>query len=150
MNSTKVQFIVGIFFIAGLLAVAFLAVRIGGGHLFPGDTYTLSARFTNVGGLKAGSSVNLLGVTVGSVKDVEIKVDDMVAVVTFQISSDIKLDMDTIASIKTTGLIGEKFLALEPGGSDIYLEPGDMIVDTSSAIDLEDLISRFAFGSIEE
>lgn len=150
MNSPKIQFIVGLFVIAGLIAVVYLSVQIGGTRLIRGETYSLSARFTNVNGLHTGSNVTVAGVRIGRVTQITLDTDDMVAIVEFRVPADVKLDDDTIAAIRSSGIIGEKFISLQPGGSGMYLQPGDMIIDTSSTIDLEDLIARFAFGSVDD
>ncbi len=150
MNSPKIQFIVGLFVIAGLAAVIYLSIRIGGVNLIRGETYSLSARFTNASGLHTGSNVTLAGVRIGQVTRITLDPEDMVAMVEFRIPADLKLDDDTIAAIRSSGIIGEKFITLQPGGSGMYLEPGDVIIDTSSSIDLEDLIARFAFGSVDD
>lgn len=150
MNSRKIEFGVGLFVLVGVIAVAYLAIRIGGGRLVSPDTYVLTARFTNASGLKAGSSVRIAGVTIGNVTKVALKHDEMVALVTFRVPSDLKLDDDTVASVKSAGLIGEKFIALKPGASGTALKTGALIVDTESSVDLEDIISRFAFGSVGE
>lgn len=148
MNSRKIELGVGLFVILGVIAVAYLAIRIGGGRLVAPDTYILTARFTNASGLKSGSSVRIAGVTIGDVSKVALKQDEMVALVTFRVPTSLKLDDDTVASIRSSGLIGEKFISLKPGASGAALKPGALIVDTQSAVDLEDIISRFAFGSV--
>lgn len=150
MTSSKLQFIVGLFVLVGLAAVIYLSLQIGGIRFNYGDTYSLSARFTTAAGLNVGSRVTIAGVRVGEVTDVNIDTRDMVAIVDFRVPSHLQLDDDTVAGIRSSGIIGDKFLALQPGGSGMYLEPGDMIIDTSPAIDLEDLIARFAFGSVDD
>lgn len=148
MNSRKIEFAVGLFVIAGLAAAAYLAIRIGGGRLVSPDTYELTARFTNASGLKPGSSVRVAGVSIGDVTKVTLKPDDMAALVSFRVPAALKLDDDTVAAVKSTGLIGEKFISLKPGGSGTALKAGALIVDTESSVDLEDVIARFAFGSV--
>ena len=149
MNNRKIDFFVGCFVLAGILAVLYLAIQIGGARLMGGDTYELRARFGNVSGVNPGSRVEISGVKVGSVRSVELN-ENFFAIVTFNLPNRIELNDDTIASIKTSGLIGDRFIELDPGGSGIPLEPGDLIVDTESALDIEDLISRFALGGIDE
>jgi len=134
----------------GLVAVVYLAIRIGGGRLVAADTVELTARFTNASGLKSGSTVRIAGVTVGDVTKVTLKPDDMVALVSFRVPAALKLDDDTVAAIKSSGLIGEKFISLKPGASGSALKPGAVIVDTESSVDLEDVIARFAFGSVDK
>jgi len=150
MNSRNIEISVGVFVLVGLAAVVYLTLRIGGGRVSAGDTYALTARFTNASGLKAGSSVRVAGVTVGDVSSVTLKYDDMVALVTFRVPNALKLDDDTVAAIKSSGLIGEKFISLKPGASGTPLKSGSTIVDTESSVDLEDIIARFAFGSVDK
>jgi phospholipid/cholesterol/gamma-HCH transport system substrate-binding protein len=150
MNSRKIEFAVGLFVLAGLTAMAYLAIRIGGGRLVAPDTYQLTARFTNASGLKVGSSVRVAGVAIGDVTSVTLKPDDMVALVSFRVPTTLKLDDDTVAGINSSGLIGEKFISLKPGGSGAALKPGALIIDTESSVDLEDVIARFAFGSVDK
>lgn len=149
MNSKTVELSVGTFVLIGLVAILYLALQVGSNR-WAGDHYSLYARFLNAGGLNEGSSVQIAGVKVGTVGEITLNKEQMVAMVELKLPSDLVLDDDTIASIKSTGLIGDKFLALNPGGSGIQLAPGETIVDTESAVDLEDLISRFAFGSIDD
>src|SRR5687768_12844512 len=149
-NSRKIEFTVGIFVTVGVLAVAFLAVSVGNGRLSMPNTSLFSARFTNVNGLKTGSTVRIAGVTVGEVKTIELKPADLTALVTFRLESSLKLDDDTVAAIRSSGLLGDKFIALKPGASGTALKPGALIVDTESTVDLEDLIARFAFGSVDK
>ena len=147
MKQSRIEVIVGAFVFIGLVAVGYLAVRIGAGALMGGSTYTLHARFSNSGGLNPGSNVMVSGVTVGRVDSIMLNPKDYTSVVTFSVTSTYQLPTDSIASIKTTGLIGDKFLALAPGGDSEFLVPDALITDTESTVDLESLISRFAFGS---
>jgi phospholipid/cholesterol/gamma-HCH transport system substrate-binding protein len=150
MNSRPIEFAVGLFVLLGLAAMAYLAIRIGGGQFIAPDTYELTARFNNASGLKKGSSIRIAGVAIGAVTSVALKPDDMVALVSFRVPANLKLDDDTVAAIKSSGLIGEKFIALKPGGSGKALKPAALIIDTESSVDLEDIISRFAFGSVDK
>ena len=150
MNIHKIEISVGLFVLAGLAALAVLAVSVGGGRFSQPDTHLLTARFTNAGGLKPGSTVRIAGVTVGEVRKIALKPDDMSALVTFRIGSELKLDDDTVAAIRSAGLLGDKYIALKPGSSGMALKPEVTIVDTESTVDLEDIISRFAFGSVDK
>jgi len=149
MNHRKIEFLVGCFVLLGLVAVLYLALQVGGARLFSKHSYTLEARFSSVSGVNAGSRVDIAGVKVGTVTDVVLN-DRYFAIVTIELPNHIQLDDDTIASIKTAGLIGDRYISLSPGGSGFPLEPGDMIIDTESALDIEGLISRFAMGGIDE
>ncbi len=150
MTTQKLEISVGLFVLVGIAALLYLAVSIGGGRAVEPDTHIYNARFTNAGGLKTGSPVSIAGVQVGDVRKVALKPDDMAALVTFRVNANIKLADDTVASIHSSGLIGEKFLTLKPGSSGVELKPSAVIVDTESSIDLEDIIARFAFGSVDK
>ena len=148
MNSRLVELLVGLFVLIGMIAITFLAIRIGGGRFFSNDSYLVKARFTDIGGLSTGSKVQIAGVRVGTVSGITIDQEDFAAVVDLRIDNDVTLDEDTIASIRTQGLIGDKYVGLLPGGSGMELQAGDVIIDTESAVDIEGLISKVAFGSI--
>jgi phospholipid/cholesterol/gamma-HCH transport system substrate-binding protein len=152
MNIRKIEISVGLFVFVGLAATAFLAVRIGGGRLALSapDTQLTVARFTNASGLRTGSTVRVAGVPIGEVAEVKLDHKDVVALVTLRLDASVKLDDDTSAAVRSSGLIGEKFIALDPGSSGVPLAPGALIVDTQSAVDLEDIISRFALGSVSK
>lgn len=149
MNNRKIEFLVGCFVLVGLVAILYLAIQIGSARFFGTDSYTLEARFSSASGVNPGSRVEIAGVRVGTVKDVTLN-ENFFAIVTLELPKSLQLDDDTIASVKTAGLIGDRFIDLSPGGSGFQLEPGDMIVDTESAMDIESLISRFALGGIDE
>jgi phospholipid/cholesterol/gamma-HCH transport system substrate-binding protein len=149
MKNRTIEFLVGCFVLLGLVAVLYLAIQVGSARFFGSDSYTLEARFGSASGVNPGSRIEIAGVRVGSVKDVVLS-DNFYAIVTLELPNSIQLDDDTIASVKTAGLIGDRFIDLSPGGSGFPLEPGDMIVDTESALDIESLISRFALGGIDD
>jgi phospholipid/cholesterol/gamma-HCH transport system substrate-binding protein len=150
MKQAKLEFLVGAFVLLGLAAVTYLTVKLGGGSLLGGDTYALEARFTSASGLNAGSSVLVAGVPVGKVESIRVEPSEYTAIVTFRVMSGLHLPTDSIASIKTTGLIGDKYVALSPGADESYLEPGARITMTESSVDLESLIGKMAFGSVSE
>ena len=148
MKASRTELIVGLFTLSGLAAVAYLAVEIGGGALIGRDTYPLAARFANVGGLNPGSRVIIAGVPVGHVKKVTLG-PDFAAVVEMAVRKEVHLPTDTIASIRTSGLLGDKHVALIPGSDPALLPAGATITETESAVDLESLISRIAFGNVQ-
>ena len=150
MKQKQIEFSVGLFVLVGIAAILYLAVQIGSSRFLGSDATVITAKFSNVGGLNEGSNVMISGVKVGVVGDIELDTEDLVALVELRLHTDIVIYDDAIASIKTNGLIGDKFVALDPGGGGFELEPGEPIVDTESALDIESLISRFAFGSLEE
>jgi phospholipid/cholesterol/gamma-HCH transport system substrate-binding protein len=150
MTTHRLELLVGIFVVLGIADIAYLTVKLGSGSLLGGDTYLVEARFANAGGLNAGSSVLVAGVTVGRVKSIHMDLLDYSAIAVLQIQSALKIPTDSMASIKTSGLIGDKFVALLPGADESYLEPGARITMTESSVDLESLIGKMAFGSVEK
>ena len=150
MKNTKLELSVGIFVLLGLAALAYLTVKLGTGSLIGGDTYRIETRFANAGGIHPGCSVLLSGVTVGRVEGVRMDPADYSAIITLRLSSLVKLPADSMASVKTSGLIGDKYIALAPGADDSYLPPGARITLTESAVDLESLIGKMAFGSVDK
>jgi len=150
MKQSRLELTVGAFVLAGLLAVAYLALKIGAGALVGSEPYSIKARFTNSGGLNPGANVLIAGVPVGRVGAVTLNNADFSALVELRLNKAVKLPADTIASIKTSGLIGDKYVALAPGADTDTIAPGYTITDTESAIDIESLISRFAFGNVEK
>lgn len=150
MNSQyKIEVTVGIFVLIGLLCVGYLTVQLGQMRLLGDDHYVLQARFSSVSGLNEGNEVSISGVPVGRVKDIRLKTDDFVAMVELSIREDIKLSDDSIASIKTSGLIGDKYISISPGGSGFILKPGDTIIDTQPPVDFEELVSKYVFGDMQ-
>lgn len=145
MKRFSLETIVGAFLIAGFACFAYLAVRLGDLPFFHGDTYTITAAFTNVSGLKEGADVVLAGVSVGKVTGIALDPKNYEAVVSMSIRDGVRLPDDSIASIKTAGIIGDKYVALKPGGSDTILEDGGSIFDTESSIDIEELVSKYIF-----
>lgn len=150
MKQSKLELIVGIFVLAGLIAVGYLALKIGAGALVGAETYSVSARFTNSGGLTPGSNVLIAGVPVGRVGVITLNPKDFSALVELKLNKTVQLPSDTIASIKTTGLIGDKYVGLAPGADSAVIAPGTTITETESAVDIESLISRFAFGNVDK
>ena len=150
MKNTKLELSVGLFVVLGIAAIIYLTIQVGTGSMLSGDTYLIESRFANAGGLHSGSTVLLAGVTVGRVEGIRMESSDYSAIVTLRILSTLRLPTDSMASIKTTGLIGDKFVSLSPGADDTYLEPGSRITLTESAVDLESLIGKMAFGSVEK
>lgn len=152
MNSKKIDFSVGLFVLIGLIAIAYMAIQIGGSRFLGGDTRSVTAIFTNIGGLSSGSNITIAGVKIGTVGPITLNPDTLKAEIELRINSDIELFEDATASIKTNGLIGDKYIAIYPGTpmEGFELAEGNPIVDTESAIDIESLISRFAFGSVTE
>ncbi|HEV3109486.1 MAG TPA: outer membrane lipid asymmetry maintenance protein MlaD [Candidatus Binataceae bacterium] len=138
--SRTTQFLVGIFALAGLTALAFLSFRLGKLELFAPPGYVIYASFDNVSGLKSGDDVEIDGVSVGKVISISLSNDR--AKVTMRIDRGIKIDDEAIAAIRTRGIIGDKYVAISPGPSDKYLVNGGVLRQTESAFVLEDAIGQ--------
>ena len=149
MSKTSLELGVGIFVLIGILCVGYLTVRLGKMELLGDDHYYLNARFISVAGLKKGAQVVIAGVQVGQVTQISLDPEEQVAIVRMKIIKDVVLTDDVIASVKTSGLIGDKYIKLSPGGSDEILKEGEMITETESALDIEELVSKYAFGDVE-
>lgn len=148
MGNSRIEIMVGIFLVIGFLAFGWLALRLGEVSLLTqGRTYTLDAAFNNVSGLKKGSEIQLSGVTIGTVRAIRLDEDNM-ALVSMQLNQDVHLPVDSMASIKTQGIIGDKYIQLTLGGDTEMYKPGEILVDTESTVDIESLISKFAFGQV--
>ncbi|HEX8749652.1 MAG TPA: outer membrane lipid asymmetry maintenance protein MlaD [Nitrospira sp.] len=147
MEKTKLELIVGVFVLIGIVCLGYLSIKLGKLELIGGDVYEVVAQFNTASGLKSGSAIEIAGVEVGRVRGITLK-DDRAAVV-LAVNNTVKLYTDTIASIKTRGIIGEKFLALSPGGGGDPLKPGDTIRDTESGLDLEELVSQYVHGNVK-
>jgi phospholipid/cholesterol/gamma-HCH transport system substrate-binding protein len=150
MKKHNLELLVGLFVLMGIAAVTYLSLQTGTGSMIGGESYPIEARFANAGGLHTGSSVLLAGVTVGRVEAVAMDPKDYSAIVTMKVSSKLKLPTDSMASVKTSGLIGDKFIALSPGADEAYLAPKSRITLTESAVDMESLIGKMAFGSVDK
>ncbi len=149
MKKYSMETTVGVFVLAGLLCVAYLTVRLGKLEILGGNNYSVTARFKDVTGLKNGAAVEMAGVRIGRVGGVSLDTKDNMALVRLDIDKGVRLTDDSIASIKTSGLIGDKFVKISPGGSDDVLGPGGLIVDTESSVDLGDLIGKYVFGGVK-
>lgn len=141
----------GVFVLAGLLCVAYLTIKLGKMELFSASGFELSARFDSATGLRPGADVELAGVPVGRVVGVTLDPDPTrsQAIVNIRLDKNLHLSDDSMASIKTSGLIGDKYVSLSRGGSETELKPGDTIVETESPMDLESLIAKYAFGGVK-
>jgi phospholipid/cholesterol/gamma-HCH transport system substrate-binding protein len=139
---------VGIFVIMGLLAVVYMNVKLGNVQLFSDKYYEIKANFTDISGLKVNAPVQMFGVDIGFVSKIGLNQKKGVASVTMMLLKEVQLTDDAIAAIKTNGLIGDKYVKIAPGGVGDPVKPGDTLFNTQPAVDLEDLISKFAFGSV--
>ena len=143
--SRTTQFIVGIFAILGIIALAILSLSLGKISLFPPPGYTLYASFDNISGLKTGDQVQLAGVQIGKVTQIGLK--DFRARIAMRVNDGVEIDQDAIAAIKTSGIIGDKYVSIQLGPSDHYLKNGDTIRQTQSAFVLEDAIGQLINSS---
>jgi phospholipid/cholesterol/gamma-HCH transport system substrate-binding protein len=150
MKKYSMETTVGLFVVIGLLCVGYMTVKLGKISLWGDDTYPLYARFTSVSGLKTGSPVEIFGIQVGKVEKMEIDPQKQIAWVRLGIKKGTKVFDDASASIKTAGLIGDKFIKVDPGGSGDLLKPGGTITETTPALDIEELIGKYAFGDIKK
>ena len=141
------EILVGIFILIGIITITFLALRMGDFGLLNNTQYIIKAEFTSASGLKKGAHVEMAGVSVGKVKNIIFNPETYLAEVYIAIENNIKIPEDSIASIRTAGIIGDKFLKISPGGSEIIIEKNMSIVETEPSINLEELISKYIFES---
>lgn len=147
MKRNTLEMAVGLFMLIGFGAFGYLALQLGEvPWLTASHTYTLKAEFDNVAGVKKGASVQVAGVVVGEVADLALS-ESETALLSMKIDKTMKVPTDSIASVKSQGIIGDKYIQLSLGASDKYFQPGEVIVETESSVDIESLISKFAFGS---
>ena len=150
MVSKTLQFIVGLFVLLGLVALGVLATQVATTSLGQTDSYTLTAKFENIGGLNVKAPVAIGGVRIGRVTAIDLDTTEFSARVTMAIDKTYnELPWDTSASILTSGLLGAQFVGLEPGADEEFLADGDEIELTQSTIQLENLIGRFMFNSAQ-
>ena len=142
--------VAGVFVFIGLILIGYLTIKLGNVSFLGDDSYPLYARFKSVSGLRVGNSVEMLGLKVGNVSDFRMDQEDQVVQVEFRINNGIMVYDDAIASIKTSGLIGDRFVSIDPGGGGFMLKPGGIITETESPIDLQELIGKYAFGDVEK
>ena len=145
MRRISTELSVGLFIILGVGCLTFLAVKMGSLRIGDGDSYPVQASFASISGLREGAFVEVAGVRVGRVTAIALDHKTYAADVTMSIDNRVRLQEDAIASVHSTGIIGDKFVKITPGGSDIYLQPGESLLDTESSISLEELISKYIF-----
>lgn len=146
MRKFDLELTVGLFIIAGLICLGYLSIKLGKLEIVGERGYEVYALFSNSGGLKIGAPVVIAGVDVGRVKNISL--DRYQARVVLNLPWSVKIQEDAIASVKTKGLVGEKYIEISPGGSENNIQPGARIRETQSPVDLEELISKFVFGKI--
>lgn len=146
MERSRVNIAVGLFVLIGIVALTYLSIQLGRVSFLGATGYVVTADFPSVGGLKAGSTVEIAGVEIGRVESIGLA--DYQARVTLRIHAGVKLQEDAIASIKTKGLIGEKYLRISPGGSDRIIPPRGKIREVEAPVDFEELLSKYIFGKV--
>jgi phospholipid/cholesterol/gamma-HCH transport system substrate-binding protein len=150
MQKYSKESVVGGFVLIGLACIGYMTIQLGDLGLFEDDTYSLTARFTRVTGLRSGSVVNMLGLEVGRVGKMTMDQDKQLAVVELRIRKGVRVYEDAIASIRTEGLIGDRYVSIDAGGSGTELKPGDSITETESPADIMDMVSKYAFGDVKK
>ena len=150
MKKYSIETIVGVFVVIGLICVAYMTIKLGKVTLLGDNYYSLYANFSSVSGLRVGNPIEIDGIEVGRVENLIFDQEKQTAVAVLKIRKDIKVYDDAGASIKTAGLIGDKFINIEPGGGGQILKPGGRISETNAPIDIEELISKYAFGDIKK
>lgn len=146
MERTRVNIVVGLFMVIGIAALAYLSIQLGRVSFLGTRGYSVTVDFPSVGGLKSGSTVEIAGVEIGRVESIGL--DNYQARVRLRLQSGVKLQEDSIASIKTKGLIGEKYVRISPGGSDKIIQPGGKIREVEAPVDFEELLSKYIFGKV--
>ena len=148
MRNKSADMLAGIFVIIGLVCMSYLAIKMGKMEVLGSDGYTVYARFSSIAGLRSGADVEIAGVRVGKVAAISLDQNRDAALVSLRINSDVELFDDALVSVRTSGLIGDKYILLSPGGAGAPLKDGDEISDTESALDLESMIGKFIFGKV--
>lgn len=150
MKKYRQETLAGIFVVIGLLCVGYMAVKLGKVSLLGDNTYTLHARFTSVSGLRVGNPVEIFGLQVGQVEDLKMDQKDQLALVELKIKRGIRIYGDANAAIKTEGLIGDRYVSIDPGGAAPPLKPGGTITQTEPPVDIGDLIGKYMFGGVKK
>jgi phospholipid/cholesterol/gamma-HCH transport system substrate-binding protein len=147
LSQRATELTVGTFVLAGILAMGYLSIQLGGLDILSTGEYPLTAKFTTVSGLRVGASVEMAGVRVGRVQKIGLSGED--AVITLRVENSVKLSQDAIASIRTKGILGDKYIKLSQGGSEKLIKPGGRIRETEPPLDIEKLIGDFIFGKVK-
>jgi phospholipid/cholesterol/gamma-HCH transport system substrate-binding protein len=151
MNRATIDLWVGIFVVAGIGGLLFLALKVGNlGNFSSGEMYQVQAKFSNIGGLKVRAPVKSAGVVVGRIADIRFDNESYEAIVSMNLDYIYQFPRDTTAKILTSGILGEQYVGLEAGGDGVMLKSGDRLRLTQSAVVLENLISQFLFNKAAE
>lgn len=150
MKKYSLETWVGIFLVVCIVCVGYLTLKLGDVSVIGDSTYPLFAKFTSVSGLKVGSPVEMVGMQVGRVAGFTMDQKDQVAVVEIRITNGVKVYEDAVASIKTNGLLGDKYIKIDAGGGGKQLAARGTITETEAPVDIMELISKYAFGDVEK
>ena len=148
MDRKGLELGVGLFLLVGFLCLGYLSFKLGDVHPWGSSNYEVYAKFSNIAGLKEKATVTMAGVPIGQVKGIQLK--DGQALLTLSIHKSVRLEDDVIASIKTMGIIGDKYVSISPGASEEYIKPGGVMKETQPPLDLENLVSKYVFGGVEK
>jgi phospholipid/cholesterol/gamma-HCH transport system substrate-binding protein len=148
MKRYAMETVVGFFVVIGIICLGYMTIKLGKVNVLGDDDYRLFARFTSVSGLRTGSPVEIYGIEAGIVERLSIDENKSMAVVEMKLKRGMKVFDDGSAAIKTSGLIGDKYVKIDPGGAGELLPPGSWITDTSAPLDIEDIVGKFAFGDV--
>ena len=150
MKRYAMETAIGIFVLVGLFCVGYMTVKLGKVSIFGDTSYPLVARFTSVSGLRVGSGVAMFGIEIGRVERLAMDQEKQMAMVELQIQKGVKIYDDAIASIRTEGLIGDRYVSIDPGGGGDVLKPGGIIIETQPPVDISELIGKYAFGDVKK
>jgi phospholipid/cholesterol/gamma-HCH transport system substrate-binding protein len=143
-KQTKIEIIVGFFMLIGLASISYIAIQLGDLQVLGQESYVVYARFTSASGLRSGAYIEAAGVRVGTIDSIVFDPEEYQAIVYLAIRKDVPIHEDAVASIRTAGIIGDKFIKITPGGGE-YLQEGEEIFETEPSINLEELISKYIF-----
>lgn len=150
MRKKIIETAAGIFVLIGMICIGYMTIKLGRLNIFKPDSYKLYAKFTSVSGLRINNAVEMLGMEIGRVAELKMDQDKQVVIVEMQIDNGIRIYEDAIASIETSGLIGERYISIDPGGAYKVMLPGETIIDTEPPLNFTDIIRKYAFGNIGE
>ncbi len=150
MNKTTTATTVGLFLMIGFACTAYLTLTLSNTNVLKHNFYQLTAKFTTVSGLRVGSNIEISGVYVGRVSDITLDQKLYQAIITMEINNGINIPVDSTAAIKTSGLIGDKYVSIIPGGDSNNLQDNQSILDTQAPLDIEEMISKYVFGSVKK
>jgi len=148
MKRYAMETVVGFFVVIGIICLGYMTIKLGKVDFLNQDNYKISARFTSVSGLRVGSAVEIYGIDAGTVDRLWIDEEKSMAVVEMKLRKGMEVYDDGSAAIKTSGLIGDKYIKIDPGGAGDLLSSGSWITNTSAPLDIEDIVGKFAFGNV--